>query len=314
MPAQADDASEVRYPIGVVARRTGIHPETLRIWERRYAVVKPDRLNERRRLYSEEDVQRLGLVKKLVDAGNPIGQVASLSTATLAAQAAKLRGMAPLREGTGTTCRVAVVGESLPVRLEHERAQLPDVAVCASWREPARAKLDDGAQRPDVVLVEAASVHAHSRTEIDVLRARTGARAAVLVFGFGARHLIDELEREGVRCLQTPVSTGELRHACFSVMGAPEAAAPPAATAQRFDREQLARIAARAPVLACECPRHLTDLISSLLAFETYSGECQNTSAGDAAVHAMLKDRAASARALLETALAEVLRQEGIEV
>ena len=73
------------FPIGVVCRMTGIAQETLRAWERRYALVTPSRAGGRNRLYSPDDVKRISLVKALVDAGHPVGSVASLNEAQLEA-------------------------------------------------------------------------------------------------------------------------------------------------------------------------------------------------------------------------------------
>jgi len=42
-----------QFSIGVVARRTQMHPETLRVWERRYELIVPERTDTGRRLYSE---------------------------------------------------------------------------------------------------------------------------------------------------------------------------------------------------------------------------------------------------------------------
>jgi MerR family transcriptional regulator, light-induced transcriptional regulator len=72
-----------RHPIGVVAERTGVSVHVLRAWERRYAVVVPQRTETGRRLYSDADVQRLRLLRELTDRGRTIGQVAPLSTAAL---------------------------------------------------------------------------------------------------------------------------------------------------------------------------------------------------------------------------------------
>jgi MerR family transcriptional regulator, light-induced transcriptional regulator len=71
------------HPIGVVADRTGLSPEVLRVWERRYAVVTPTRDASGRRLYSDEDVERLRLLARASAAGRGIGQLAGLSTAEL---------------------------------------------------------------------------------------------------------------------------------------------------------------------------------------------------------------------------------------
>jgi DNA-binding transcriptional MerR regulator/methylmalonyl-CoA mutase cobalamin-binding subunit len=67
-----------------VSKLTGIPVDTLRAWERRYGVVEPDR-DERGRVYSEEDVERLRMLRRAVDAGHAIGRVAPLSTGDLRA-------------------------------------------------------------------------------------------------------------------------------------------------------------------------------------------------------------------------------------
>ena len=73
----------VRYPIGVAARLTGIQVETLRVWERRYGVIGPQVSASGRRLYAAEDLERLRLIKQLVDSGHPISSVASVPSEKL---------------------------------------------------------------------------------------------------------------------------------------------------------------------------------------------------------------------------------------
>ena len=65
---------EQNYRIGLTTQITGIRPETLRAWERRYEVVKPIRTDAGDRLYTQADIDRLLLIKKLVDNGDAIAQ------------------------------------------------------------------------------------------------------------------------------------------------------------------------------------------------------------------------------------------------
>jgi MerR family transcriptional regulator, light-induced transcriptional regulator len=71
--------------MGVVTRRTGLNADLLRVWEKRYEVVKPARSSGGRRLYSDADIERLRLLYRATLAGRSIGQVAALSTQALAA-------------------------------------------------------------------------------------------------------------------------------------------------------------------------------------------------------------------------------------
>jgi DNA-binding transcriptional MerR regulator/methylmalonyl-CoA mutase cobalamin-binding subunit len=73
-----------RHPIGVVAERTGLSPDVLRVWERRYRAVEPSRSLDGQRAYSDADVERLRLLRLATLAGRSIGQVARLETEELA--------------------------------------------------------------------------------------------------------------------------------------------------------------------------------------------------------------------------------------
>ena len=68
----------LRHPIKVVARQTGLSPHVIRVWEKRYGTVQPRRSGGNQRLYSEEDVQRLSLLKQAIDAGHSIGSITHL--------------------------------------------------------------------------------------------------------------------------------------------------------------------------------------------------------------------------------------------
>jgi DNA-binding transcriptional MerR regulator/methylmalonyl-CoA mutase cobalamin-binding subunit len=85
MPTHSSSASSPRHPIGVVARRTGLKPDLIRAWERRYGAVAPGRTDTRRRFYSDEDIERLLLLRRVVNTGRGISQVANLSNAELEA-------------------------------------------------------------------------------------------------------------------------------------------------------------------------------------------------------------------------------------
>lgn len=74
----SNDERTPRHRIGAVARITGISTHALRVWERRYGTIQPQRSGGGDRLYSDEDVQRLRLVKRLLGLGHAIGDVARL--------------------------------------------------------------------------------------------------------------------------------------------------------------------------------------------------------------------------------------------
>jgi MerR family transcriptional regulator, light-induced transcriptional regulator len=72
-----------KHPIGVVAERTGLSPDVLRVWERRYRAVEPARAADGQRSYSDADVERLRLLRLATSVGRSIRQVAQLATEEL---------------------------------------------------------------------------------------------------------------------------------------------------------------------------------------------------------------------------------------
>jgi len=72
-----------KYPIKVVSQMTGLSVHVIRAWEKRYNVVEPDRTDTNRRLYSEEDIEKLKLLNDALHLGHHIGGIASLSLSEL---------------------------------------------------------------------------------------------------------------------------------------------------------------------------------------------------------------------------------------
>jgi DNA-binding transcriptional MerR regulator/methylmalonyl-CoA mutase cobalamin-binding subunit len=66
------------YTIRYVSIRTGLKPHVLRAWEKRYDAVCPRRNETNRRLYSNSDIRRLQLLRRAVQSGHSISQVAAL--------------------------------------------------------------------------------------------------------------------------------------------------------------------------------------------------------------------------------------------
>ncbi len=71
------------YPLRTVAAMTGLTPDLIRAWEKRYAVVAPVRGARGARLYSAADVTHLRLLARVVGGGRAIGDVAALAAAEL---------------------------------------------------------------------------------------------------------------------------------------------------------------------------------------------------------------------------------------
>jgi DNA-binding transcriptional MerR regulator/methanogenic corrinoid protein MtbC1 len=66
------------HPMRIVAQRTGLTPDLLRAWEKRYGAVRPVRSAGGQRHYTDADIDRLRLLVRLTRFGRQIGQVATL--------------------------------------------------------------------------------------------------------------------------------------------------------------------------------------------------------------------------------------------
>ncbi len=75
-PGRLNDVPRLR--IGELSRRTGVAPDTLRAWERRYGLLRPERSDGGFRLYGREDEQRVQAMKTLIDSGVSAAESARL--------------------------------------------------------------------------------------------------------------------------------------------------------------------------------------------------------------------------------------------
>mgnify|MGYP001224253357 FL=1 len=106
-----------------------------------------------------------------------------------------------------------------------------------------------------------------------------------------------------------------LRRGPVSSASLPAPTSAPASTpvpTRRWDDAALADMAGLSSTIACECPRHVAELLMRLSHFEAYSAQCEQRSPADAELHAWLGRIAAQARAKFEEALERIARQEGL--
>jgi DNA-binding transcriptional MerR regulator len=307
-----------QYNIGVVVRRTNIHPETLRVWERRYELIVPDRSDTGRRLYSEGDIRKLQLVKQLTELGHGVSSLAKLSSDELLERLTASHHQGTQRETrSGLKCRVAFVGDTLRVRYGRHLLYYKDIDIVGSMIPGSSTSH----AQADVVIIDLSTINEESQALIEQYCTDSGASAAIVVFNFATRKAISELESAGIVCLKGALSAAEIYRACMSLMQplfnvasltdqqTDEESAPP-----RFDKDQLSHIATLSSAIACECPNHLAELIINLTAFEHYSLECANRNEDDARLHLQLNQSTAAARMILEESLARLIEIEGIVV
>jgi hypothetical protein len=314
---QPADPDLAQYRSGVAARLAGLPVETLRVWERRYGISDTSRSAHGQRLYSEAQVGRLRLMKQLVDQGHPIGALAQLPLEQLRALAQVAAPNAPARP-----VQVALVGHALGPRMAaggRDLLALDIVARCADIGSAGAALSGAGAPGVEVLLMEISELDDSVVPAITALRQQLGV-AAVVLYRFCASATIRQLRAHGCLVARAPTDVAEIVLLCQAARNAlptplaqrpalPQSGAP---AARRFDDQALALLASSSNSLACECPRHLSEILLMLCSFERYSAQCATRNVDDALLHEQLNHAAGSARVLLEAALERLARADNL--
>jgi len=93
---------ENRFRIGELSRRSGVSPDLLRAWERRYGLLEPSRSAGGLRLYSEEDVVRVRAMQSQLEAGLAAAEAAAVAVSARAGAAEGVGDAPALRRALDT--------------------------------------------------------------------------------------------------------------------------------------------------------------------------------------------------------------------
>jgi DNA-binding transcriptional MerR regulator len=318
-----------KYRIGTVASLTGLTTHTIRAWESRYGVVRPERSEAGLRLYREDDVTRLQLLHALTEAGEPIGSLVELSNDVLRERLARHAAPAALAPEPGAEpapLRVALLAPLLAAQLEMRPVDAGGHRVVAS------AERLDGllaALRGEQIDLVIANLELLGEEPEEGLRrgleAAPGASAVVL-YAFARHHTLARLTRLGAKLIQLPVGADVLWRTveawqAIRRAGRERPAPPPPppevrgdVPPRRFSDVQIARLREVPSAVECECPNHLSALIAGLVAFESYSRQCEVESPSDAQLHRTLAEGTGRARALMEQLLEHLCAVDGIRL
>lgn len=302
----------VMYRAGTAARLAGLPVETLRVWERRYRLSDVQRSEHGQRLYSVEHVERLALLKQLVDQGHAIGLLAELRVEELKAMLGG-REQSLAQEPVGAL----VAGASLPRRLAAMGGEASGIRMlghCADIQDLQDLAPDATA---DVLIVEKSELDEGIVQALASLRAHLGIDAVLVLYRFSSSATIRALRGQGCLVARVPADIGELTFLCRSAvrgMRLPGQGRPAAPPPRRYDDGTLAALAQVNQGPACECPRHLAEVLMTVGSFERYSAQCGSRNPEDAELHARLGHAAAQARAVLEEAMAQLILAENLAV
>jgi len=305
------------FTIGAVSHITGIPVGTLRVWERRYGGALPHRSENNRRQYTQAEVTRLILIRQLVESGHPVSSVARLTTVELQQRLAfhAQEQSAVAQSAVPALPRVVIYGETLVFALQPDQAGWGDIELHAGFAEFEKAVR---AAPPDVLVAEWLSVTLDNLRALADLMKQSAVGRCILVYGYASREVLAQAGRWGLVALQAPVSPEALAAACrvfrqdLPLHGAGSEGQGSEVPPRQFSNEALVHWSRQSANMACECPRHLSELVMKLSAFEAYSLDCEAQDRANRERHQVLHRITADARALMESALVYLLQEEGL--
>jgi len=310
------------YGIGAVAKRTGLTPAGIRMWEKRYGVVEPVRSGTNRRLYRGVDVERLALLKTLTDGGHAISNIVELALEELRKRVSEEVPKGMTRKGPEILVergRLLVIGRGLDGLIgKHEILEAELVGELGSLEE-----VGEELPETDLLVVNTETLFPETMAKVREVVASCGAARTILLYRFTSSKTVRALAKtiDHLSLWKGPVENARLRRECVVQLNSLRE--PQSATAftlaepipaRLYELDQLTRIANIPTTIECECPQHLAGLLQSLSAFEQYSQECEDRNPDDALLHAFLHRTTAQARRTLEEALRHLVLVEGIEL
>jgi|GEM_PF-773536 len=309
---------QVYYEVGAAARLAKISPHTLRTWERRSFITAEHRSDSGRRQYSRSQVNRLILMARLTHLGEKIGNLNELSDMELQQRLdehERVRGIQ--RDSKLSTISVTAFDPQtyrrlspLSPRINAQLLDLNDLPESQKW------------QHSTLVLLEAStSLESLLHTATTVRKHWPDTPIAVL-YEFISREHLHRLSQEGFFLIRWPLQREQFEHYLFKAAGQsslPSAASLDAAEEsgyrnRLFDNHQLMVIANANTEIKCECPDHLSALITNLVAFEDYCKRCEVANEEDARVHQHLGVEVSIARRRVEEALRFLCEADNIPI
>ncbi len=315
------------HKIGAVSSLSGVPTPTLRVWEMRYETFQPQKTESKHRLYTDDDVLKATVLKRLTDQGHSISSIAQLSSTELnhlLQQQQETNQRKAIADLKNQTVSIAVIGLPLAAKIEtkkftfsfnNQAIRITDIF--STVQQALAAKFQ---KNPQILLIQTNSLHSGVQVDIHRLAQLNNALQVIVLYNYGQEPIIESMKRCGMIVRREPISDSDLAELIKSVLLINnESSANSLSTGmlippRKYDDIELMRVANISTNVLCECPKHVSEIITQLASFEQYSHECLNNSTEDAHLHAYLSSVSGSARALFESALEMVAKHEGIKL
>ena len=237
----------------------------------------------------------------------------------------------------------AVVGLSLARRLEgakfiqaFDRARLQLNHVFMDMHEAKdfgenlkRSNSSQQSPQSQLIVISQNALQQLNADEIDSLNQTNLFQKMIVLYQFAPSAVLDSLRNKNIILKREPLTEGELAELISSVLvfdteqtiatfsstqnqSFPVSNSLALIPPRKYSDETLLRVATMPTNIFCECPQHVSEIISHLTSFEKYSQDCLSQTHDDKELHGYLSSVSGTARALFELALEKLAAYEGI--
>ena len=309
------------YKIGAVSKITGINIPTLRSWENKFDIVTPTRVNGTQRGYTKQDLDKLVLIQALIDSGDSISSLRGLSLEQL--QSRLLSNDSSKNDSNSShekllELNVITIGTMIP-DLEAETVGLPSIKVAKKYDldeftddENEEIKCDC-----DLIIFELATLHIQTIYWIKDILTNNSINHCIILYRFASSDgMMAANTDKRLNTLRQPVSAQDI-FLMIKFLTDIEPSNKNSVNARHdehvpFTDKELWEISVMANPIHCECPKHLSSIISSIKGFEKYSADCEELSESDRILHSKLEENAKEARIIMEKSLRKVIKENSI--
>ena len=301
------------YRIGAVSRMTGLPDHLIRVWEKRYGTVTPTRQAGNQRLYSQEDVLKLILLKKLIRVGHAISSIAGYNLDELKNCAKmdleNLNALVKMHK-----IHAIVVGENAKAEF---RNLGPESAVVV---DKYCTKLEELDSTPSAKAVDLLVIEQHEIMEVvglDLLRAfqQVKPRLMVVIYNKATNEAVKTLSNDQIILYRGNINLLVLQRMILQQLRADMGFQNlvTAAVPDSLSNDQQLKLHG-SKLVNCECQGQISEILALLGQFETFVKGCNIRSPSNAQTYMEIYELTCWAKEMMEEALTNFAEIECLKI
>lgn len=300
--------SQRTFSIGTVARLVGVSTHVLRVWERRYDLQLSSRNDKGRRVYSATEIEKLKLIKRALDAGYKISDIAEMSLSELSHLGTSSGEAQNVKSNKG---RYLVYGERLSHWLFRSRSDI-DYRTIDDLMLLTQTIHQSGVF-PKGVILELDAITPEVEEMIYITRLELPENVDIWILSPNVeKSVIIRLTQAQIRVVDKPLEQRSVDDLVAQLKG--QAPGHLEAAAQELQPQQLNALTEHDNPILCDCPKHLADIYIKVDEFIRYTNDCEKMSPKDSAVHQYIAEKMIELRARVTQLTLDVAKMDGLDI